>query len=179
MPLFGLDGSRKVHKGGVGLFSQTIGPILAVLPPINRRHDSEWVSHPASPNFHSIRLQWKQQVTTSSPPLHPSLLALFPFSPRKKDSHHAFGFETYENKPTGHGNIYSPTYHLLPSVHRRSPPSFSASSQTNTLPDFSCSRSLAFKRRLIRGSMLSLTASNTICASLASRTSESTLKIVS
>lgn len=60
------------------------------------------------------------------------------------------------------------THHRRPSVHRSKPPSSSASSHTKTFPVFSWSRSLEVRRRLIRGRILSLTASNTTWASFAS-----------
>lgn len=53
----------------------------------------------------------------------------------------------------------------------RSPCLCSASSHTKTFPDTSCSRSLAVRRRVIKGRMPSRTASKTTWASLASRRS--------
>ena len=65
------------------------------------------------------------------------------------------------------------TFHRRPSVHRSKPPLNSASSQTKTFSEPSCSRSVEDNRLVINGRTLRRTASRIICASRASRISAS------
>ena len=63
------------------------------------------------------------------------------------------------------------TFQRRPSVQRSKPPLNSASSHTTTFPEHSCSRSVEDNRLVIRGRMLTRTASRMTCASRASRMS--------